>query len=133
MILIVDDEAGIRETVRRFLAGRGFEVSTAANSAEALLMLQQQPPAAIILDIRMPDPTGRMRSGLDLLRFIRGQSEFAGVRVLALTGHLVSKEEQAALHAHHAEVLYKPLELRLLADHLAAMSASDRGNAVPTD
>jgi DNA-binding response OmpR family regulator len=133
MILIVDDEAGIRETLRRFLAQRGFEVSTAANSAEALLMLRQAPPTAMILDIRMPDPTGRMRSGLDLLRFIRGQSELVGLPVLALTGHLLSREDQAALHAHDAEVFYKPVELRLLADHLAAMTASDRGHAVPRD
>jgi len=133
MILVVDDEAGIRETLRRFLAQRGFDVSTAANPAEALLMLQQAPPTAMILDVRMPDPTGRMRSGLDLLRFIRGQSELAGLPVLALTGHLLSAEEEAALHAHDAEVLYKPLELSLLADHLATMTALDRGSAVPKD
>jgi CheY-like chemotaxis protein len=133
MILIVDDEPGIRETLRRFLSQRGFEVSTAANSAEALLMLQQAPPVAMILDIRMPDPAGRMRSGLDLLRFIRAQSAFAALPVVVLTGHLLSGEEEAALHAHHAHVFYKPLELRLLADHLSEMTASDRGDAVPTD
>jgi CheY-like chemotaxis protein len=133
MILIVDDEAGIRETMRRFLAGRGFEVSTAANSAEALLRLQQAPPAAMILDIRMPDPTGRMRSGLDLLRFVRGQPAFAELPVLALTGHLLNRQEEAALHALHAEVFYKPLELGVLADHLARITAPDRRHDAPRD
>lgn len=133
MILIVDDEAGIRETIRRFLAGRGFDVSTAASSAEALLRLQQAPPAAMILDIRMPDPTRRMRSGLDLLRFIRGQPEFAGLPVLALTGHLLSRQDEAALHALHAQVFYKPLELGVLADHLAGIAAPDRRPDVPRD
>jgi DNA-binding response OmpR family regulator len=133
MILVVDDEPGIRETLRRFLAQRGFEVSTAANSAEALLVLQQAAPRAMILDIRMPDPTGRMRSGLDLLRCIRGQSAFAGLPVLVLTGHLLSGEDEDTLRAHHAEVFYKPLELRLLADHLAAMTAPNRGHAFPSD
>jgi CheY-like chemotaxis protein len=131
MILIVDDEASIRETLRRFLQQRGFEVSTACNPAEAIVMLQRARPAAMILDIRMPDPTGRMRSGLDLLRFIRGRSEFDGIHVLVLTGHLLSHEEEAALRAQHADVLYKPLELRHLADYLAQSAPRDGGTAVP--
>ena len=43
-ILIVDDEAGIRETLRRFLAQRGFQVSTAATAAEAHAQVFYTPP-----------------------------------------------------------------------------------------
>lgn len=133
MILIVDDEAGIREAVRRFLLRRGFQVSAAANPTEALQILQQARPTAMILDIRMPDATGRMRSGLDLLRFVRGQSEFATLRVIVLTGHMLSEEDQATLQACHAEVLYKPLELRRLSQHLAALPSTAGRSAIASD
>lgn len=133
MIFIVDDEPGIREALRRFLVQRGFEVSTAANPTEALLMLQLARPAAMILDIRMPDATGRIRSGLDLLRFVRGQSELATLPVIVLTGHLLTEEEQAILHTCRAELLYKPLELHLLSEHLAALSSPAAGHAMSSD
>ena len=133
MILIVDDEPGIREALRRSLVQRGFEVSTAANPADALELLQLARPAAIILDIRMPDPTGRMRSGLDLLRFLRGQSEYATLPVLVLTGHLLTEEEQVTLQSCRAKVLYKPLELHRLSEHLAALSSPSGGNAISSD
>ena len=125
MILIVDDEPGIRDTLRRFLLRRGFDVATASNPSEAVAMLRQARPLVMILDVRMPDPTGRMRSGLDLLQFVRSRPEFDGVRVLALTGHLLSNEEEAALRAHQAELLYKPLELHRLADRLTQVGPRD--------
>jgi DNA-binding response OmpR family regulator len=124
MILIVDDEAGIRESLRRFLVRRRFEVSTAASPTEALQILEQNRPSAMILDLRMPDPSGRMRSGLDLLRFVRGQPAFAGMPVLVLTGHLLNEDEQATLLACRAEILYKPLELRWLAERLVGLSTA---------
>jgi two-component system response regulator MprA len=133
MIFIVDDEPGIREALGRFLVQRGFDVSTAANPTEALLMLQLARPAAMILDIRMPDPTGRMRSGLDLLRFLRGLSEYATLPVLVLTGHLLTEEEQAILHACRAEVQYKPLELHRLSEHVAALSPPSAGHGLSSD
>jgi two-component system response regulator MprA len=133
MILIVDDEPGIREAARRFLVRRGFQVSTAANPTEALQILQQARPTAMILDMRMPDPTGRMRSGLDLLRFVRGQVEFATLRVIVLTGHMLSEEDEATLQACDAEVLYKPLELHRLTQHLAALSSTGGRCVVPSD
>jgi CheY-like chemotaxis protein len=87
----------------------------------------------MILDIRMPDPAGRMRSGLDLLRFVRAQPALAGMPVLVLTGHLLSDEEQATLQACRAEVLYKPLELHRLSDHLAAISSTGPGLVTSSD
>jgi two-component system nitrogen regulation response regulator NtrX len=133
VILIVDDEAGIRESLRRFLVQRRFEVSTAATPTEALQLLRQTRPNVMILDIRMPDPAGQMRSGLDLLRFVREQPSFAGMPVLVLTGHMLSDEEQATLQDCRAEVLYKPLELHRLSDHLAALSAAGPGPVTSSD
>jgi CheY-like chemotaxis protein len=53
-ILVVDDEPGIREAVAEILELDGYEVATAANGAEALVSIERQTPALILLDMRMP-------------------------------------------------------------------------------
>lgn len=54
LILVVDDDPDIREVVRDILEGEGYRVATAANGAEALRVLEQQPAALVLLDMRMP-------------------------------------------------------------------------------
>ena len=55
-ILIVDDNPEIREIINVLLGGEGFEVSEAANGAQALTLIEQQDFDLIILDIMMPGP-----------------------------------------------------------------------------
>jgi len=57
-ILIVDDEEQIRELLREFLTGAGYEVAVAANGEEALEVAQRERPDLILLDIRMPELDG---------------------------------------------------------------------------
>lgn len=57
-ILIVDDNPEIREIINVLLGGEGFEVSEAANGAQALTLIEQQDFDLIILDIMMPGPNG---------------------------------------------------------------------------
>ena len=57
-ILVVDDEEQIRELLREFLTGAGYEVTVAANGAEALVVAQRERPDLILLDIRMPELDG---------------------------------------------------------------------------
>lgn len=55
MILIVDDEADIRDSLQEFFEDEGFAVTTAANGAEGLAALRSgEPPGVIILDLLMP-------------------------------------------------------------------------------
>jgi CheY-like chemotaxis protein len=54
-ILVVDDDVGIRQAIAELLAEEGFEVSCAANGAEALGMLEASSvPSLILLDLTMP-------------------------------------------------------------------------------
>ena len=53
-ILVVDDEAAIRETVSEMLDLEGYEVETASNGAEALKAVEREFPAIVLLDMRMP-------------------------------------------------------------------------------
>ena len=64
-ILIVDDEADIRELYRLELEDAGFEVETAANSRQAMSFVRHWSPDLVALDIKLGE-----ENGLDLLRQI---------------------------------------------------------------
>ncbi len=57
-ILLVDDDAAVRESLERVLANEGWRVISAANGAEALEHLSETKPALMITDLCMPDVNG---------------------------------------------------------------------------
>jgi len=65
-VLLVDDEAGILETLRILLRGEGYAVRTAGGGGEALKLLSEVRPDLVVTDIRMPGT-----SGLDVLSSAR--------------------------------------------------------------
>ena len=66
LVLGVDDEAGILRLVKLELTAQGFRVITASNGADAMVLIEEQRPDIILLDVVMPD-----LSGFELLRNIR--------------------------------------------------------------
>jgi len=66
IILVVDDEAGVRNALRRLLEGDDYSVLLAENGEEALKVLQDTPVHIIISDQNMPG-----LSGIDLLKLVR--------------------------------------------------------------
>ena len=54
-VLVIDDDAAIRSLLREALSSEGYRVQTAGSAAEALEMVDKDPPALIFLDMRMPD------------------------------------------------------------------------------
>lgn len=80
LILIVDDDSGIRVAVSDYLEICGYSVITAANGKEALSLLDQYHPHLLISDIRMP-----MMDGYELVKQIRKRPEFRIIPVIFLT------------------------------------------------
>jgi len=61
-VLVVDDEADIRSSLEEILREEGYGVATAATAAEAMVLIEDAPYDAVLLDIWLPD-----RDGLDVL------------------------------------------------------------------
>jgi DNA-binding NtrC family response regulator len=57
-ILIVDDEAIVRESIRDWLKDAGYEIATAETGEEALALIEKQDFSVIIMDVRLPGKTG---------------------------------------------------------------------------
>ena len=70
-VLVVDDDADIRESLRLVLEFEGFAVRTAANGAQAVAAMEAEPPCFVILDLMMPvmdgwEVAGRMHDDAQL-------------------------------------------------------------------
>ena len=57
-ILVIDDEAGIRDSMRMILEYEGYECLLAATGPEGLAMVEREPPDLVFLDIKMPAMDG---------------------------------------------------------------------------
>jgi CheY-like chemotaxis protein len=57
-VLVVDDEPDILEVLTDILGGLGYDISTAANGAEALAIVRMRPPDVVLLDLTMPVMSG---------------------------------------------------------------------------
>ena len=104
-VLIVDDEASIREVLRRSLVKAGYDTHEAAGPVEASRVFVAHDIDAVILDLRMPD-----LSGFTLLDWLRNEPNERAqtVPVFVLTGHGLTADEQETLRRRHAEVFFKP-------------------------
>lgn len=102
-VLIIDDEAGLRQTMARILLRAGFEVTTAASGKESLSLVGEHAFDLVYLDIRMPD-----MSGLDVLKNIHELSPELPVILFTAQPDLHSAVE--ALRRGAIDYLMKPLK-----------------------
>jgi len=105
-VLVVDDEPGVRESLRMLLKDE-CEVVTAASASEALERLAAASPDVVLLDLVMPG-----RSGLDLLSDLRERSPEAEVVVLTATKTVATAVE--AMKRGAADYVTKPFEVDAL-------------------
>ena len=111
-LLIVDDDATIRESLGDALSEAGYDVRTAEDVAHALAALSAEPPDVVLSDVRMPG-----LDGLELLRLLRERSP--GVQVILMTAYDDMPTVAAAMREGATDFLVKPLDLHALRDLLA--------------
>src|SRR5262252_6702555 len=109
-VLVVDDEATIRDVIADALREPGYEVQTASNGVEALTLMHRWLPDIVVLDLMMP-----RLDGTGFTELLRVNPEFAQLPVLLVTAAYGA--EAAAKQAGVRAWLSKPFEL----DHLVQM------------
>jgi two-component system, NtrC family, response regulator AtoC len=106
-ILVVDDDQVIRWTLREALQSWGFTTVEAGSAAEAVKQFQAEMPAAVLLDIDLPDG-----SGLDVLRDIK--REHPEAIAIMITGNVQVDNTISALRGGAYDFIAKPINLEEL-------------------
>ena len=101
-LLIVDDEVDTREALARLLKESGWESSFASHGKEALAVLEKTRPAAIVLDLMMPE-----MDGFEFLRIIQDDEQLASIPVIVMTGKEPTEEERIFLEKRVGMILKK--------------------------
>lgn len=94
-ILIIDDEEGIRDTLRMILKYEGYDVLQAATGEDGVRLIERDPPDLVFLDIKMPG-----MDGIEVLRRIQHLTET--LPVVVISGHV---EQGGASSSEAAEAM----------------------------
>ncbi len=116
-VLIVDDEADIRESLQAILSEEDYVITTAGTAAEALELLRDADYQAVLLDIWLSDPGGASGEpdGLDVLAAIRGDVSHpprpGSPEVIMISGHATIEAAVRATKLGAYDFLEKPLSM----------------------
>jgi CheY-like chemotaxis protein len=125
LILVVDDDATVRDLVQRHLERAGFAVVAATGGKEGLRLVRELRPAAVTLDVMMPD-----LDGWTVLAAIKGDPALASIPVV-LMSIVDQKNRGYALGA--ADYLVKPVDRAKLVETLTHICGSTSGKALLVD
>jgi CheY-like chemotaxis protein len=118
-VLVVDDEADMREFLAFVLEDYGAQVTVVASAFQALETLRQEKPDILLSDIGMPEMDGYM-----LIRQIRAMPLEQGGKIpaIALTAYAGEVDKTQALSAGFTKYVAKPVEPAELATVVASLS-----------
>jgi FixJ family two-component response regulator len=118
-VFVVDDDHSVRKALGRLLRAAGYTTELFEAAENYLARAAPEPPACLLLDIRMPGMTG-----LELQRTIEGTP--MDLPIIFITGH-ADEEILQSVSAATVRVLYKPLDdVALLAAVAQALQRSMR-------
>jgi len=125
-VLVVEDDPGVRRSLERYLTEAGFEVMVAADVDEALDRLSGAAVSAAVVDMRMPDVTGRHRTGIEVLSYLRLQPQLSAVPAIIFTGFTPTPAQQADIDEYGGHVLLKGHSYAALVEKLDALLGGAR-------
>jgi CheY-like chemotaxis protein len=121
-VLVIDDDPTARDLLATYLADEGFTVETAASGVDGLKRARALGPAAIILDILMPDI-----DGWTVLAALKGEPELATIPVIIVT---IVDEHGRGVALGAAGYLTKPIDRDRLVAMLSRLCAADGAGTV---
>jgi len=120
-ILIVEDEAAIRDMLNFTLSSAGYNVVEAQNGEQAWKLLNDEVPACLLLDWMLPGI-----SGVNLVERIRKQDRFSMMPVIMLTARGEENDQVQGFEAGADDYVIKPFSPRALVARLKALLRRDQ-------
>jgi two-component system response regulator MprA len=121
-LLVVEDDTGLRDALRRALSLAGYEVHLTGDGAGALADVARSVPDALVLDVGLPDI-----DGLEVCRMLRREGN--RVPVLMLTARDAISDRIDGLDAGADDYLVKPFDIDELKARLRALLRRARGDS----
>jgi excisionase family DNA binding protein len=108
-LLVVDDEKPVLDAIKRAFKPHAsqIEVTTTSSGLEAVLLVSEQKPSGLLIDLNMPEI-----DGLELCRRIRQRKTLDGVRLITMTGRMTSQLQAESLKAGAVACLPKPVDVQ---------------------
>lgn len=131
-VLVVDDSLSVRKVVEKALESRGVQVLAAASGAEAIEVLERDPPDVVICDVILPD-----KDGYQICQYVRTHSAISATPVLLISGIDNGTVQARAAEVRSDEVMFKPFGVddlvrkidRLLAGRANGSPSTESGRA----
>ncbi len=112
-ILYVEDSQDNRTLVRRVLQSEGFQVLEAEDASHAMLVLDDQRPDLILMDINLPEV-----DGYSLTTHLKLRPELKSVPIIALTANVMKGDRERSLEAGCDGYIQKPVNVDTLAEQI---------------
>ncbi|MDF2822646.1 MAG: domain S-box/diguanylate cyclase protein, partial [Mycobacterium sp.] len=121
MVLVVDDDARLRDLLCTVLAPLGCEIVQAGSGEEALTVLLQHTVAVIVLDINMPG-----MGGFETAQLVRDADELASTPIIFLTGQAEAADLHRGYDLGAVDFLVKPVSRQVLYAKVKALLELDQ-------
>jgi FixJ family two-component response regulator len=119
IVFVVDDDASVRDAIRKLIASVGLRVETFGSAREFLSFKRPEAPSCLVLDVRLPD-----LSGLEFQRDLAEDN--IHLPIIFITGHADVPMTVRAMKAGAVEFLSKPFRGQELLDAIQEAIAKDR-------
>jgi CheY-like chemotaxis protein len=106
-VLVVDDDAGVRDVVRSMLESAGYQVVVAENGKEAMKLLETERADLILTDLVMPE-----QEGIETIKTLR--REYPDLKVIAMSGAFGGDYLRIAAYLGAHATLAKPIQMNTL-------------------
>jgi CheY-like chemotaxis protein len=107
-VLLVEDDSWLRYIMAELLADDGYQVREAATGTQALALVEQETPDAVVLDLNLPE-----LSGLDVLHELRTRRQLLNLPVIVMSGALDGETRQRLSRSSERanDVIEKPVDV----------------------
>jgi two-component system cell cycle response regulator DivK len=115
-ILVVEDDEMNRDSLTRLLRRRGYELLTARDGVEGVMVGQSEMPDLILMDMSLP-----VLDGWEATRRLKAAPKTRAIPIIALTAHAMAADRDKALAAGCDDYDSKPIELKRLLPKIEAL------------